>query len=472
MVGGAATAQAVTPAFQMPFPCGEVWRASTYSGHGAIDWNAYPNDDGRTVVASAGGTATPFYDSVGGYQVVIDHGDGWQTLYAHLQSSGRASGSVTQGQAIGLVGGTGAATAPHLHWEQKHNGVKQVPLYANGVALSPGLSADTSAPAYTSQNCGISSASNGSYIAASDTGRVYVMAGGSPMYVSGWGAVGGAHTINAYYTQAQINGMPQYPADGTAVRNYASGGIYIVAGGFGFAVTSLSAIPPNTSWVDIDGSAISNQLRSQPADGTVIRNYGTGGIYVVSGNAAMAVSSLSNIPYTTWTNVDGWAISHQLNQYPTDGSAIVDYSTSTVYIVAGGAATTVVSFANIPPVTSMAYVDHWVLANQLRQYPADGTVVRNASGGIYVMAGGAALAVSSLGNVPYVSWVNIDGWAITNQFLSYPADGTYVRGYTTGKIYAVQNGTTTHLNSWGPGGPQPYTDVDQWAITNQLNAVE
>lgn len=58
-----------------------------------------------------------------------------------------------------------------------------------------------------------------------------------------------------------------------------------------------------------------------------------------------------------------------MRRYPTDGSAIVDHSDGTVYVIAGGAPMTVVSFANIPPVTALAHVDHWVRASQLRRYP-------------------------------------------------------------------------------------------------------
>ena len=155
-------AQAAMPAFQMPFPCGEVWHASTYTSappfnpHHAIDWNSYPEDAGRTVVASAAGTATPFYHQYGGHQVRIDHGDGWKTVYAHLQEGGRASGQVIMGQTIGFVGnsgssGTSAPLAYHLHWEQWHNNVLQTPLYADGAELSPGTT--TNPRAYTSNNC-------------------------------------------------------------------------------------------------------------------------------------------------------------------------------------------------------------------------------------------------------------------------------------------------------------------------------
>jgi len=140
----------------MPFQCGEVWRASTYANHGAIDWNAYPSDDGRPVVASAAGTASLYFESIGGYQVIIDHGDGWKTVYAHMKQDGRVSGTVTQGQVIGFVGGTGnngAGFSSHLHWEQKLNGVRQSTLYANGTTLNPGPTANSSAPSYTSANC-------------------------------------------------------------------------------------------------------------------------------------------------------------------------------------------------------------------------------------------------------------------------------------------------------------------------------
>lgn len=175
-----ATPAAAIPAFQMPFPCGEVWRASTYSGHAAIDWNAYPDDNGRTVVASAAGTASLYYESIGGYQVIIDHGGGWQTVYAHLQPNGRVGGQVAAGQTIGFVGSTGSSTAPHLHWEQRLNGVRQVPLYANGVALNPGSSADQSAPAYTSNNCGLPSGFRAAFQA--NNGYLYTVnqSGASP----------------------------------------------------------------------------------------------------------------------------------------------------------------------------------------------------------------------------------------------------------------------------------------------------
>jgi len=79
----------------------------------------------------AGQTGNPVYAADGGvvvyagwndwgygYLIVIDHGTGWQTLYAHLSSIQVGCGSsVTQGATIGAVGSTGRSTGAHLHFE-------------------------------------------------------------------------------------------------------------------------------------------------------------------------------------------------------------------------------------------------------------------------------------------------------------------------------------------------------------------
>jgi murein DD-endopeptidase MepM/ murein hydrolase activator NlpD len=63
-----------------------------------------------------------------GYLVVIDHGNGYQTAYAHLSAVSVGCGqSVFQGSMIGALGATGNATGPHLHFELSYNGVKLNP---------------------------------------------------------------------------------------------------------------------------------------------------------------------------------------------------------------------------------------------------------------------------------------------------------------------------------------------------------
>jgi hypothetical protein len=117
-----------------PFSCGKTFYANNWSpGHspsGAIDWQSYGDDavGGETVRATAAGTATfstTLSADVGilayGNYIVITHSDGTKTRYAHLATMVRNPGqsmTVSQGTAIGTVGGTGGDYAPHLHYEQ------------------------------------------------------------------------------------------------------------------------------------------------------------------------------------------------------------------------------------------------------------------------------------------------------------------------------------------------------------------
>ena len=85
---------------------------------------------GRTVVAADSGTAT-VKRSAGGYglHIIISHGNGYSTCYAHLSAVTISSGAtVAKGQAIGRVGSTGASTGPHLHFEIRKNNHANNPM--------------------------------------------------------------------------------------------------------------------------------------------------------------------------------------------------------------------------------------------------------------------------------------------------------------------------------------------------------
>ncbi|MEA1942946.1 MAG: peptidoglycan DD-metalloendopeptidase family protein [Pseudomonadota bacterium] len=63
-----------------------------------------------------------------GNTVAIDHGNGWQTVYAHMEGFDVSPGDrVTPGQQIGRVGSTGRSTGPHVHVELRHNGERVDP---------------------------------------------------------------------------------------------------------------------------------------------------------------------------------------------------------------------------------------------------------------------------------------------------------------------------------------------------------
>ncbi len=63
-----------------------------------------------------------------GCHVVVDHGNGYQTLYAHMSAISVSAGqAVNQGQQLGIMGSTGNSTGPHCHFEIRLNGVLQNP---------------------------------------------------------------------------------------------------------------------------------------------------------------------------------------------------------------------------------------------------------------------------------------------------------------------------------------------------------
>jgi LysM repeat protein len=97
--------------------------------HHAIDISLNTGD--AVVAADNGVIVFAGYSDWGyGNLVVIDHGNGWQTVYAHLSQVIVGCGQdVYQGVQIGMGGSTGNSTGPHLHFEMTINGAYENPLY-------------------------------------------------------------------------------------------------------------------------------------------------------------------------------------------------------------------------------------------------------------------------------------------------------------------------------------------------------
>ena len=135
---------------QLP-PTGDGWLwplpASNLKLTSAFGYRMHPVDhvpNSHTGIDVAASTGVPIYAARGGQVimseygaganwsygnfVVIDHGDGTTTLYAHMSSRAVSEGElVTQGQTIGAVGDTGNVTGPHLHYEVRLNGQRTDP---------------------------------------------------------------------------------------------------------------------------------------------------------------------------------------------------------------------------------------------------------------------------------------------------------------------------------------------------------
>jgi murein DD-endopeptidase MepM/ murein hydrolase activator NlpD len=98
-----------------------------YKMHNGIDILA---DIGSPVYAPGSGKVT-YVGRKGGYglTIEIDHGFGYNTIYAHLSRTNAKVGKyVKRGELIGKTGNTGLSSGPHLHYEVHHNGVVQDPM--------------------------------------------------------------------------------------------------------------------------------------------------------------------------------------------------------------------------------------------------------------------------------------------------------------------------------------------------------
>lgn len=100
-----------------------------WSGHLGIDIAA---GEGAQIYAADSGVVVFAGWANGGYgnMVMIDHGNGYQTIYAHLSSATAGCGrSVSQGAIIGYAGSTGNSTGAHLHFEVRYQGGFVSPWY-------------------------------------------------------------------------------------------------------------------------------------------------------------------------------------------------------------------------------------------------------------------------------------------------------------------------------------------------------
>ena len=123
-----------------------VWKGNPYgiiNGklHSGID---IPADQGAVILAAADGTVTETgFDAARGNYLILDHGDGLTTLYAHCRNMDVKEGdTVKAGEMIAAVGSTGMSTGPHLHFEVRQDGEAQNPVAYFDSAIRETLKAE------------------------------------------------------------------------------------------------------------------------------------------------------------------------------------------------------------------------------------------------------------------------------------------------------------------------------------------
>lgn len=133
VAGASTTKQAFNGTFRRPT---SGWRMTQGFGRTSFNPNHTGVDldwgSGTNIMASAPGkVARVIRGWGGGYgnHVIIDHGNGFQTLYGHMASISVSPGQwVNQGQSLGVMGSSGRSTGVHVHFEIRINGRPVNPL--------------------------------------------------------------------------------------------------------------------------------------------------------------------------------------------------------------------------------------------------------------------------------------------------------------------------------------------------------
>jgi hypothetical protein len=235
---------------------------------------------------------------------------------------------------------------------------------------------------------------DGTFVRTSGASAVYRIAGGAPLYVSAWSAVGGVQPVTVL-TPAAFAALRSRPSDGTFIRDRQTGQVFRIAGGAPVYVKSWAAVGGQAPATDVDHWDLVNitnplaHLNPVPADGTFVRDLGTKEVFRVAGGAPLYVSSWAVYGGAKpAVGLDHWAFANitdpaaHLAAVPADGTFLQDLLTSDFYRVAGGAAFPVTSWDVYGGPQPAVGIDPWVLAHagdpsaHLAPAPATGTQVR------------------------------------------------------------------------------------------------
>lgn len=268
----AASAAGDRPAFQLPFECGQTWKANTYNGHkpnnNSVDLTLKgAPSSGQPILASADGRVTfAGWDNGGGWMVNVAHENGWGTSYLHMieRPDVTVGQEVAQGAVLGHVGSTGDSSGPHLHYQQWAGSPSNtVGAVIDGMALSVWVGHGQE---LTSRNCGGSSVGTDA-----DAPGLSFTPDGKSLFISARTRDGQIGVTNSSATRI----APWYPvggwmASGPATAWTPSGSAFYTAaqGTDGTVwVNDWNAASGNSGWYSIGGEATSAPAIAWSPDG-------------------------------------------------------------------------------------------------------------------------------------------------------------------------------------------------------------
>jgi hypothetical protein len=320
---------------------------------------------------------------------------------------------------------------------------------------------------------------DGSFV--SYAGRAYRMAGGAPIYISSWSVYGGSQPTYAL-SGTQFAGLRKQPVNGTFISETQTQHTYTIAGGAPVIVSNWSAVGGPQPTILVDPSAIAHAgsagpwsaLAAQPADGTFVKGLATGQLYRFAGGAPLSVPIAVVPKGTAILNVDQAALDragtggvwNHVRFRPLDGT-FLKTSSGAIYRVAGGAALHItscqpVAFNNC---AGAAAIDPTAVSNagtsapfsHLLAAPPNGTFIRVAdgatAGGYSRAVGGALVPVPSCAPAILngcVGAVAVNEGTLTTYAASHPgiANGTYLRvvdGSSAGQVAVAAGGALLSL---------------------------
>lgn len=168
-----------------------------------------------------------------------------------------------------------------------------------------------------------------SFIHIAGQSEVYRIAGGAPTYVSSWNAFGGPQPLTSV-SRAQFDALRAVPADGTFVFASGRGDVYRIAGGAPVYVSGWAAFGGPQPAVGIDPWDIDNindphtHLRAVPADGTTLTVAENASVYRVAGGAPIQLSSCSaGCASPVMVNQSSIDSLNHLRAVPADGTVVL-----------------------------------------------------------------------------------------------------------------------------------------------------